>query len=321
VTRLLVVPLAVIGLLLGGVVSGSGSVQYAASRCGGLATPPPATYRHVVWIWFENRSYRDIVGNPNAPYFNQLASSCGSATSFYNETHRSWRNYMVATNGTWYTDGQTTRYNLFQQLQAAGATWKVYAQSMPFNCDPNNYGAYDRDHNAAVFYPAIASTCSANDVPMGNTTAGQLLSDLQANALPRYSQILPDNCRNMHHDCNGGDSTAAIAAGDRFLQTWIPRIVATPDYRAGQTVVFITFDEGRPYLSTGENCLSTKDDSRHIPTLVVSAYGRGQSVGSFSSHYALLHTTETLLGLPCLQLACSADPFYGAGLMRSFFGI
>ena len=287
--------------------------------CNTLSSPP-ATYKHVVWIWLENRSYSNVIGNGSAPYFNRLAKRCGSATNFYNETHRSWRNYMVATNGVLFSDGQTSKYNIFQQLQAVGKSWKVYAQSMPSNCYVGNSGAYEQDHNAPTYYTAIASTCAVYDVPMGTTTSGALFSDLHANTLPTYSQILPDNCSSMHHDCSGGDDNAAVADGDRWLQTWIPKIAATADYTSGKTVVFVTFDEGRPYLNSGENCLQVKDESCHIPTLVLSPYGRGQKVSHFFSHYALLHTTETLLGLPCLQLACSTDPFYGADLMRSYFG-
>jgi Phosphoesterase family len=292
-----------------------------ASPCATMSSAPPVTYKHAIWIWFENRSYGDVIGDPNAPYFNSLARRCGSAVNFYNETHRSWRNYMVATSGAWYTDGLTKKYSLFEQILAAGRTWKVYAQTMPSNCYPDSIYSYDRDHNAPVHYSNMRSACSLYDVPMGGLSKGALAVDARANGLANYVQVLPNNCSNMHHDCNGGDREAATAAGDLWLQSWIPLLAATPDYQSGQTVIFITFDEGRPYTSSGKDCLTVRGEDCHIPTLVVSPYGRGQQPTVFFSHYGLLHTTEELLGLSCLGLACSSDPFYGAGSMRAAFGI
>ena len=54
----------------------------AAGPCGTTKTAP--TYRHVIWIWFENHSYSDIAGSSSAPYFNSIASECGVATNYHN---------------------------------------------------------------------------------------------------------------------------------------------------------------------------------------------------------------------------------------------
>jgi phosphatidylinositol-3-phosphatase len=310
--------LAAMALFLG---TGAEAKALPAAPCGTLSSPPPATYKHVIWIWFENRSYGDVIGNPNAPYFNLLATNCGSAVNFYSETHRSWRNYMVATSGAWYTEGLTKKYSLFEQVLQAGLTWRVYAQTMPSNCYIENYYSYDRDHNAAAHYTKMRNACNLYDIPMGGPSRGALATDARANALASYVQVIPNNCNNMHHDCNGGDREAATAAGDLWLQTWIPLLAATSDYQLGQTVIFITFDEGRPYTNSGENCLEVRSEDCHIPALVSSRYGKGQQVTDFFSHFGLLRTTEELLGLPCLRLACSSEPFYGAGSMRAAFGI
>ncbi len=64
--------------------------------CGGL-DHPPATWAHVIWIWMENRDYRHVVGNPQAPYENStLISRCGLATNYHNITHPSLPNYLAA---------------------------------------------------------------------------------------------------------------------------------------------------------------------------------------------------------------------------------
>jgi phosphatidylinositol-3-phosphatase len=87
---------AVIGTATG--VAASSPATAASGPCGTAAAPP--AYRHVIWIWMENHSYSDIIGNTaQAPYINSLASSCGVATDYHNTTHPSLPNYLAATSG------------------------------------------------------------------------------------------------------------------------------------------------------------------------------------------------------------------------------
>jgi phosphoesterase family protein len=54
----------------------SGSPAATAGTCGTAAAPP--RYQHVIWIWMENHSYGDIIGNKSqAPYYASL-SGCAS---------------------------------------------------------------------------------------------------------------------------------------------------------------------------------------------------------------------------------------------------
>src|SRR5205814_8311595 len=41
--------------------------QAASGPCGAEATPPPA-YDHVIWIWMENKTFDQVIGNAGAPY-------------------------------------------------------------------------------------------------------------------------------------------------------------------------------------------------------------------------------------------------------------
>jgi hypothetical protein len=41
---------------------------------------------------------------------------------------------------------------------------------------------------------------------------------------------------NSTHDCS-------VGTGDAFLQTWVSKIMAGPDYQRGNTVIIITWDE------------------------------------------------------------------------------
>ncbi len=73
----------------------------ASHPCGTQAKP--GTYKHVIWIWFENHSSSVIIGSSQAPYFNTLAKACGLATNFQNITHPSLPNYIAATSGLSYS--------------------------------------------------------------------------------------------------------------------------------------------------------------------------------------------------------------------------
>src|SRR5258707_5264387 len=91
---------AAAALLAGGAAGVSAAVAPAASASGpcGTLTSAPA-YTHVIWVMMENHGYNTIIGSPQAPYINGLASGCGLATNYHNISHPSLPNYIAATAG------------------------------------------------------------------------------------------------------------------------------------------------------------------------------------------------------------------------------
>jgi hypothetical protein len=84
----------------------------------------------------------------------------------------------------------------------------------------------------------------------------------------------------------------------------LPEVLGSPEYAAGSTAVFITWDEG-----TGND--------QHIPTLVVSpSTPAGVTSTTTFDHYSMLRTTEEMLGLTT-YLGNAAN----AASMRSAFGL
>ncbi len=71
----------------------------AAQPCG-LGGQGPATIQHVVLIIMENRAYSEVIGSPDAPYINRLASVCGLATGYQAVAHPSLPNYLALTSGS-----------------------------------------------------------------------------------------------------------------------------------------------------------------------------------------------------------------------------
>jgi phospholipase C len=219
-----------------------------------------------------------------------LAQACGLATDYRAITHPSLPNYLAATGGSTFgvTDDSgpsshpIAATSLFQQLTEAKLSWRAYDESMPTTCGRNPSGRYAVKHNPAVYYTAVRQQCAVDDVPL----EGHLSEDIASGSLPSFAFVTPNLCDDTH-DC-------AVLTGDTWLATWIPRIVAGPNYRFGNTVIVLTWDEG-----VGANNL--------IPTIVIApSVPAGTRSNATLTHYSLLRTTEDLLGLPAIAAATTA---------------
>lgn len=277
------------------------SVGGAETRSGpcGRARPGRARYRHVVWVVMENKAYGDIIGSRDAPYLNALARRCGSATRFYAKAHPSLPNYIYMTSGS--TQGITDDSgpsshrlgapSIFSQL---GRGWRALQESMPRNCSTSSSGLYAARHNPAVYYTRVRDACARQDVPLRNPP----------NLAARFTFITPNLCNDMHSCPSTGGKSEQVRTGDRWLSRWIPRILRSPQYRSGGTVVFLTWDED-DYSS-----------DQRIPTLVIGpSVRRGLRVSRRFTHASMLRTTQQLLGLGPL------GDSRGAASMRGPFGL
>lgn len=286
---------------VGGCVPGGGG----GGPCGQSSVP---TYHHVVFVVLENHSYGSIIGSSSAPFINGLAAQCGLATNYHSTTHNSLPNYLALTSGLSVSALQpfvndclpsvctTSASSIFGQL---GSSARSYEESMTSNCEKGNDGEYAPKHNPEAYYSSL-SGCSSSDVPLGTLSSSALLDDLGNDATaPAFSFVTPNLCDDMH-DCS-------VSTGDSWLSSWINAILGTAAYKAGDTAVFVTFDEGEP-ASAGEDCAANPgDESCHVATLVIApSVPLGAQVGTAYTHYGLLATAEDLLGLPRLGQAASA---------------
>jgi phosphatidylinositol-3-phosphatase len=278
----------------------------AASSPSPAALPEPSgpvrRAPHVWLIMLENKEYSSLLDNPAAPYFNSLAAKYGLATNYYATGHPSQPNYVALVAGSVAGvtgDGEYDlgRASLFSQLAAAGLPWRDYAQDLPGVCftgtsggggpdGPGAPGPYARKHNPAISFTSV----SADPVQCANI---QPLAGFDP-AAGAYEFIVPNLVNDMH------DGT--IAQGDAFLSAFVPLITSSPAFAAGG-VLLITFDEG----STNEGLLG--DHGGHVATLLISAsIPSGYRSTAYADHSSVLRTTEDLLGLPCLGLACERTP-------------
>ena len=265
-------------------------------------TPRTTGPSHIVVIVMENHEYDSVMAaGSDAPYLRSLAATGVTLTHLYAITHPSLPNYLALTSGS--TQGITSDCssclvhgtNLADQLDGAGIGWKAYMESIPSVCYTGvASSSYYMKHDPFMYYADIRSdpTRCQQVVPLR-----QLKRDLAADALPRFAWISPNICHDMH-DC-------PIAIGDRFLQTWVSRILPQlgPD-----GIVVVLFDEG--WTSVG--CCQQQAAGGHIAGVIAGpGAGRGVIVSARANQYSILGMIERAWGLDLLGQVAGAPEITG----------
>lgn len=265
-----------------------------------IPSPSPSprevpAFGHVYVIVMENKEYGSIVGSASAPYINSLIARYGLVTDMYAETHPSEPNYIALTSGGLQGTNSDGAYdldvpNLFDQVEASGRTWHVYAQGYPGDCfrsygaaavtdGPGAAGDYARKHNPAISYTSI----SDNPSRCVRITS---LAGFDPGAAD-FEFIAPNQINDMH--------SSSVAAGDDFLAAFVPTITGSPAFV--NSVLFITWDEGDTSVGGGG----------HIATIVVApGLAPGSHFDGPATHYSILRTIELAWDLPLLGEAAAA---------------
>jgi hypothetical protein len=246
----------------------------------------------------ENHTAADVIGNADAPYATALAGECGTAARYASVGSPSLPNYVGATSGDTQgigddappADHPLAVDNLFRQVRAAGRTERSYSESMSGNCQLDSSGDYAVKHNPAPYYVGEQdrAACQRDNVPLGTLDGGALRQDLDGGTLPSFAFVTPNLCDDTH-DC-------PVRTGDDWLRRWLPIVLGSLAYRQGGTAVFLVWDEPTP-----------------MPFVVIGPSTPPGTVASTrADHYALLRTTEELLGLPLLGHAAAAPSLRAA---------
>lgn len=251
-------------------------------------------FSHVFLIVLENKSEQDILGSPSAPYLNSLIEQYGLANDYQGVAHPSQPNYLALFSGSTqdvFDDGvhDVSAPSIADQLEAAGRTWRVFAEDLPAGpCftgasatpGPDGQELYVRKHNPAVSFISISGSPDrcANIQPLAAFDP----------AAADFQLIVPNMCHTMH-DC-------PVADGDGWLRDFVPSILGSSAWKDGG-VLFITFDEG-----------ADKSRQNELPTLVIAPDSTpGFRSGVAHNHYSLLRTIQIGLGVPCLAESCHAN--------------
>ena len=216
------------------------------------------------------------------------------------------------------------------QLTAKQLTWKAYMEDM--GNDPSRESAtcghatigevdqtehatptdqYAAKHNPFVYFHSIvdAPVCRTNVLPLT-----PLARDLQSAATtPNFVFISPNLCHDGHDGpCRNGEPGGLVSI-DRFLSTWVPRIMASPAYRESGLII-VTYDEASSRHKeaccnepTGPNTTSPGaggPGGGRTGAVLLSPFIKPGTVSDTPyNHYSMLRSVEDLFGLAHLGYA------------------
>jgi acid phosphatase len=244
-----------------------------------LALPRPD---HIVIVIQENHSFSQIIGSPDAPYINRLATQGALFMQSFGITHPSQPNYLALFSGS--TQGVTdnscphsfTTANLGHELLAAGLTFIGYSENLPsagsLIC---NVGSYARKHNPWSNWQGSLSNGLPASANLSTTSFPAEYSNL-----PTVSMVVPSQTHDMH---NGKDPDR-IRAGDRWLRKHLDTYVQWA--QTHNSLLIVTWDE------------DDKNENNRIPTLFVGPMVQTGRYNQLITHHSLLRTIEDLYGLP-----------------------
>jgi phosphatidylinositol-3-phosphatase len=176
---------------------------------------------------------------------------------------------------------------------------------------------YATRHNPFMYFHSIIDDqahCDASVVPLS-----RLKGDLEAaSTTPAYSFITPNLCHDGHDEpCVDGQPGGLVSA-NRFLESWVPRILRSPAYRDGGLLI-VTLDEAETH--DADACCGEKQGPNtpnnggptpgagggRIGAVLLSRYIKPGTVTKQQyNHYSLLRSTEDTFGLPHLGYAAAA---------------
>ncbi len=307
-----------------------------AGRPDSINTPAPKSsaliwpaglpvYDHIVIVIEENKDYKEIIGNSNAPYINDVLKKEGASfTRMYGEEHFSQGNYFWLFSG----DNQTIGFidqipsennnpnypfktaNLGWQLINKGLSFKGYAESLP-SIGFTGYtsaGLYARKHVPWISFA---------NVPDGTTVASSSnlrFEDFPSDpsgydTLPTVAFVIPNLVNDMHN----GPITQSIPAGDSWLKKNIDSYYQWA--KNHNSLLILTFDENndkRGYqgltnpLVDPQSCTAKGRDHEYCVDLqnrIVTIFA-GANIkpgdypeGTGITHVNILRTLEAMYGL------------------------
>jgi hypothetical protein len=227
-------------------------------------------FRHVFIIVMENDEFNNIIGSPDAPYINRLASENGLATNAFAVTHPSLPNYMALTGGdTAFTTNcigcVTPAANIADQIEASGRTWTAHMEDMPAPAR-QQIPTYVARHNPFVH---TAMSCRMRH----GATAAWFLPVQQRSLRWQLERLRLDHAEPVQRH-------ARLFRGDRRRLARVGRAADSPVGRVRRQRVVLTFDEGT----------STAGGGGQIPLVVASPWTpAGTRAGTTLTHYSLLH--------------------------------
>src|SRR5213596_1206949 len=277
-----------------------------------------APFQYIVTILMENNGLCDVTpslvsgcGSSSipSPYLTTLAQTYGFNTHYTGISHPSEPNYVALFGGSTLgisSDGnccfQLNAPNLVDRLEAAGLTWKAFAEDASGSGTCSFMPPREGDHYPFIdFSDMKTSARCANMLTTTSPLDPEFVGALNGATLPNYVWLTPNDTDNMH--------SSSVGVGDAYLATLVPLILSSRMFTTQKAALFIVFDEGSDVCPTGNS--SDCVVAEWAGPAVKKAYSSSTSY----NHYSYLSTLEAAWNLPSLTSNdASATP------MTEFFG-
>lgn len=255
------------------------------------------------------------------PYYYFLASNFATSDRWFTPTMSRTqpnRMYMVAATSAGHvyppTQGVLNTQTIFDLLQNAGVSWKVYVTDLQYANPPIN--------DSELTYFATAGKYPQNMVPIS-----QYFTDLQNSTLPSVAFIDPgfDSGLDEHPGLDDGQPGGSVQVGAQYVSTIVNALMQSSSWQ--DSAFILTYDEGggfqdhvppQPAVSpdgikpsdllpgdictggTGPTCDFVYTGYR-VPLIVISPFTRKNYVSHTVADYtAWLKLVETHFNLPSL---------------------
>src|SRR5436189_746653 len=277
-----------------------------------------SAFQYIVTILMENNGLCDVTpsvvsgcGSSSipAPYLATLAQTYGFSTHYTGISHPSEPNYVALFGGSTFgvtSDGyccfQLNAPNLVDRLEAAGLTWRAFAEDASGSGTCSFTPPRAGDHYPFIdFSDMKTSVRCANMLTTTSPLDPEFVGTLNGATLPNYVWLTPNDTDNMH--------SSSVGVGDAYLATLVPLILSSRMFTTQKAALFIVFDEGSDVCPTGNS--SDCVVAEWAGPAVKKAYSSSTSY----NHYSYLSTLEAAWNLPSLTSNdASATP------MTEFFG-
>lgn len=240
---------------------------------------------HIVIVVEENHSYKEIIGNKNAPYINQLVKTGANLTNHYAIEHPSQPNYIDLFSGSnqGVTDDKPSHTfktdNLANELVKHGYTFGGYSEGLPsvgFTGPYDLKTLYARKHNPWADFANVSAKAN-----MPFTSFPQ-----DYGKLPTVSFVVP----NLQHDIHDG----TIKEADDWLKNNMAGYIEWA--KKHNSLLILTWDE------------DDRSAKNKIPTIMVGQKIKPQVYTMKTNHYSMLRTIEDFYGLPALGNSKNVKP-------------
>jgi hypothetical protein len=296
-----------------------GGVTHTAQLSWTISSGTTQTLKTVFVIVMENHNWSSIKGSSSAPYINNTLLPMGAHAEAYNNVpgiHPSEPNYLWLEAGTNFNilndsdpsvNHQSTTQHLTSLLGAAGHSWRAYEEGITGTaCPLTSSGLFAPKHLAMLFFDDVTNgnSASSQNCIQHVRPYSQLATDLGSSTVADYNFITPDLCHDGHNS-TGCATTDTVKNTDDWLAAELPKLFASPVYRAGNAAVFITWDE-------------SEQGDHPIGMIVLSPKAKsGYSSSIPYSHSSTLRTLQEIFNVsPLLGDAANATDL--SGLFTSF---